>query len=493
MELDSRKLLNKLYEILSALQYNSERRELLEDVLKKFLLGKNPQIDIVSTARKSFLEKESLMKQILKDVGKDKPFFESEEFKQEWFKQEGLLLSNIPQQYIPEYIMAKFSPYKGQFEKVYNFDMSSLWIFAFKLVEYLDFKKMTTGFTDETYVFKNKKEYADLGFVKVPHEIFIEQWKNVITINKEELQRILFPSLSACDVENVLKILSINFDRKFCDPNDFRFKSRPLLQFGEELIVLTPSYLCRGLPFTYERLFKRHNDYLSSKGKSFEKMVQNVFKTTPSTMLIFNLRYGKKNKFEVDAIIGYEKSLWFIEASSHLPSSKALNGDLFHIRVDLNKTLKKCIIQGKRALRNLKSIPLPNQYHKLATKGIIVVVDGVYPNLNLEPFLNLSEDEKTPIYLINWFDLRTLLGQPELDDFEEFLLWRTQKSMPVVCFDEKDYWAFYFDRYKRLKSIREAFRLMKEKETELVYISYRFNKKGYLQTISRERTKTPTS
>jgi hypothetical protein len=255
--------------------------------------------------------------------------------------------------------------------------------------------------------------------------------------------------------------------------------------------VLTPYYLCRALPFTYEKLFKRNQDYLNSKGKTFEKMVQNIFKKTPSTLLMFNVRYGNKNQFEADAIIGYKKSLWVIETTSHLPSTKSLNGDLFHIRTDLNKTLKKCMTQGKRALRNLKSIPLPKQYHNMPTKGVIIVVDGVYPNLNVEPFVNPSDYENTSIYLINWFDLRTLMEQAEMDSFEEFLLWRTQKPMPVVCLDEKDYWAFYFDRYINLQDIRKSFKTLIEKDAKLIYISYRFNRKDYLQTISEEITKEP--
>jgi len=57
---------------------------------------------------------------------------------------------------------------------------------------------------------------------------------------------------------------------------------------------------------------------------------------------------------------------------------------------------------------------------------------GVYPNLDLNPFLDYFDEKDVPIYIINWFDLRTLLDQPEIDRAEEFLLWRTKKPMPII-------------------------------------------------------------
>jgi hypothetical protein len=44
---------DKLYEILASLQYNSERRKILEDVLRNYLVERNSNIDIVTEARKS--------------------------------------------------------------------------------------------------------------------------------------------------------------------------------------------------------------------------------------------------------------------------------------------------------------------------------------------------------------------------------------------------------------------------------------------------------
>ena len=92
--------------------------------------------------------------------------------------------------------------------------------------------------------------------------------------------------------------------------------------------------------------------------------------------------------------------------------------------------------------------------------------------------------EEVPTYVINWFDLRMLLDQPGTDQFEEFLIWRTIQPMPVVCADEKDYWAYYFDHYAVEPKFREVFRVMQEKELKSFYISARFNNKDYLENMA---------
>jgi len=56
--------------------------------------------------------------------------------------------------------------------------------------------------------------------------------------------------------------------------------------------------------------------------------------------------------------------------------------------------------------------------------------------------------------------------------------------MPILCFDEKDYWGFYFDRFKVEKKVVEAFERMKEHQVVCIYISYRFNAKEYLDEIA---------
>lgn len=85
----------------------------------------------------------------------------------------------------------KFNPFPESFKNKFGFNIQSLWLFSFKLLEYLNFKKYVTNFKDEVYKFKSKEEYADLGFVAVPPASYIEKWKNVITNSIPKLERVL--------------------------------------------------------------------------------------------------------------------------------------------------------------------------------------------------------------------------------------------------------------------------------------------------------------
>jgi hypothetical protein len=96
--------------------------------------------------------------------------------------------------------------------------------------------------------------------------------------------------------------------------------------------------------------------------------------------------------------------------------------------------------------------------------------DGVYPNLNFQRLWKLS-NSKEPRYVINYFDLRTIISQPERLKFEEFLLWRTQKDMPIIAHDEAEYWAFYFDRYRRNDKVRQSFEVLKKSKSIMMYVS----------------------
>ncbi|MEM2816311.1 MAG: hypothetical protein QXY34_03920 [Candidatus Bathyarchaeia archaeon] len=172
-----------------------------------------------------------------------------------------------------------------------------------------------------------------------------------------------------------------------------------------------------------------------------------------------------------------------MEVTSHPPSDKALEGDLNAIKRDLKRSIIKCIKQGKRCFDYSTTQPLSTFFAKRKINGILVIVDGIYPQLNLNNYVSFFK-EKMPIYVINWFDLRTLAEQPEIGYFEDFLLWRTQQPMPIISFDEKDYWAFYFDRYIQDERMRETFRIMQEKNINAFYISYRFNNKEYLENLA---------
>jgi len=458
----------KLYEILATLQYNRERRMFLEETLRLFLAKRTQDFSAINIAKKAALEK---IRKAEKQHGIDIST---------WFEQSHLLYSNIPSQYIPEYIIYKFSQYGNEFKKKFGFDINSLWIFSFMLYDYFQYKKEIIGLKDDVYVFKSKKEYADPSFIVPPPEPFTKAWENVVTFDVAEIERLSSGFLSNHEFEEVLVNLSMTSEQLSSDPKEISLHLKPLLLLDDIVILLTPWYLVNALPPRYEILFRQIKPYMDTKGRSFERLVRETLRRLPFEGLIFNVCYGKN--YETDALIKFEKSVWCVEVSSHPPAIKSLEGDINSIKNDLKKAIWKCINQGRRCVKHSSEPSLSLFSKGMGIKGILIVLDGSYPQLNPTTVIKLF-DIDVPVYIINWFDLRTLIDQPELGRFEDFLLWRTQKPMHVTSFDERDYWAFFFNDSPLAKKFKENFNLMQRSDIHLLYISDRFNLKKHLRKL----------
>lgn len=393
-----------------------------------------------------------------------------------WFKQLGLLIRDIPTEHIPEYIVTRFLPFADAFEQKYGCRWNSIMEFTLKFGQYFGFKMYQCGFDGSVYQFKSRKEYADIGFISMPSEFYIQAWSNTITINIGELSRQLKPDLGRNELDYVLKLLC--YEPNEGPHTDASLILRPFLRLDEDTIVLlVNNYMMRNLPAVYEAQFSAITSYRESKGKSFEELVKQTLRSLPFKTLAFNLKY--EADFEVDSVVEFQKSNWAVEVTSHPPSLKALQGDPVATEYDLQKSLRKCVDQGKRCLEYMDSYPLEYFGRNGKRRAIMVVVDGVYPQLNPTTGTRFHEEKET-IYVINWFDLRTLIEQPELGNFEDFLTWRTTPPMPIICYDERDYWAYYFDRHLKTPQMKETYGISQEKMLKGFYISARFNDKGYI-------------
>jgi hypothetical protein len=394
------------------------------------------------------------------------------------------LCANIPRSYVPSYLAYKYFPFSREFEEKYKLPVDSLLSFSLGVNEFLNFKKNYLMFNDEVYAFSSKDEYIDLGFVAQPDDEYVTLWKNIITINRSEIERVLSTVLNPEQIQRVLDILSIDLNSPNIHSDDIDFTFTPFIKLDNDTFVLMiESYLIRSLPFVYEKLFKNVKTYNDIKGKTFEFFVYDTLKALPFEGLNYNIFYGKK--YEVDAICEFSKSIWFVEITSHPPSIKSLKGHPLSIENDLKKALNKCLNQGERTISYLNSDELKYWGNKAKLKGILIVVDGVYPQLNMNT-INKLFDTNTRVYIINWFDLMTFIDQPELIKIEDFLIWRTEQPMPIMSFDEKDYWGFYFDRYLTMPEMRDKFPEMRKKDFKVIYTSPRFTNKQHLRKIARQ-------
>lgn len=102
----------KLFQILGALRYNSERAEPLEAVLTRFLLTKDVSMDLRGGVR-------SIQKDQRDKFGHTSGLSSAKQeelLKSRWFQQECLLSANIPSGYVPEHVASKFGPFEEPFE-----------------------------------------------------------------------------------------------------------------------------------------------------------------------------------------------------------------------------------------------------------------------------------------------------------------------------------------------------------------------------------------
>jgi hypothetical protein len=464
-----------LFKITAAIRHNSERSDHLEEVLRRFLI-EPAQIDIIKETRNVAAEE-------LKDRAEAQGSLEKTgEFPAAtWFKQLGLLTRDVPAEHVPEYLVNKFLPFAEDFERQYNCRWDALLQFSLKFTQYLRFKMYLAGFDDSVYRFKSKAEYANPAFVAMPGSFQVEAWKNVSTFDIREVSRQLHSELGFHEMRYVVDVLTLEPEAISAkDPPNFILK--PFLKTGKNtLILLTPDYLVRALPIIYETQFGIISRFREAKGRSFESLGKETMRALPFKTLALNRTYG--GKFEVDAILEFEKSNWFVEVTSHPPSIGALQGNPVAVQTDLDRSIRKCIGQGKRCFEHISSPSLAYFGSNGKKNGIVVLVDGVYPQLNPTTAIRLF-DEKMPIYVINWFDLRVILEQPELPQFEKFVTWRTTQPMPVICYDERDYWAYFFDRHLQTPEMKGAFGTAQKKLLRGFYISARFNDKRYLEEIA---------
>ena len=398
---------------------------------------------------------------------------------QEYFKNQQIMLNyNIRSSFAVEYVQ-QYLKYDEDPKEKDSLKIGLIIRLNLVIADIVIKKSQEKNFDDDVYAFKSGEELCDFSFVQIPSQKYIDNFSKCTTFTVQECMNKL-PDVSVTELQKALHQISISTEK---DLNDVNLLEKPILQIDDQRFqTLQPAYIIRGLPRRCRILLKSHKKFRDTKGKTFEKVALNLLSTIPRSKLYRNIKYSN-GKYELDGILNFKKSTWLIECSSRPPSLSALRGNLKAISNDLKKSFWKCEKQVARAFENIQD-PSIIRYAKRKRKGAIIIIDGVYPNLNFRRFWKLPELEK-PRYVINYFDLRTMVSQPESLKFEEFLLWRTQKNMPIVAFDEAEYWAFYFDNYRRREKARQTFEALKKNNSIMMYVSARFNDKRHFEYMAK--------
>jgi hypothetical protein len=185
------------------------------------------------------------------------------------------------------------------------------------------------------------------------------------------------------------------------------------------------------------------------------------------------------------------RSTWFIECKSRDISPESLLGDSKKIAKDIERAIEDSLKQGTRAIK-YKDTKYFSRYKIKNRVGILIIIEGIFPNIRLPNIPGISNPLDAceyPVCVFNYFDLKLILEQPDANMFEEFLIWRSQKNMPIYAFDECDYWGFFNDRYRQNKEVKKMFKLNQDYNQTIIYSSPRFNNKNYLNKIIENNNK----
>ncbi|WP_435348048.1 hypothetical protein [Haloarchaeobius sp. HRN-SO-5] len=374
------------------------------------------------------------------------------------------------------------------------------------------------GISSKYYTYSDKEELVQVDEFERPSVIFQNKWISCIEFSRSTLidsflaetedQQLAQEQSVANRIDAVNSM--INFLSKSYDENEqyssYQFLDTPLFEVpGKEnrILVPFPSLLVNTAHIRIENIFQNDEGLRktedSEKGELVEELTMDALSEFESRNLIRSFKYTDPHPRETDGLLLFEDSFWTVEVKSH-PIFRKVPNDL-SIAIDrFESKAKSAIEQGQNTIEFLREQGSDILYNLTGEKstenkeyGTIVVLDGLLPTLfsqnrRVDQLFGTSSiydsvEEHDRVYLITLFDLFELTNQvDELDRLEDFLLWRTDFgfNMPVFSFNEREYWAMYFDNYEPDKEFQETIDDAAERDILVTYISERFNDKPYL-------------
>lgn len=461
--------LDVFYEITAACQFNSERQKLLQPMIKTIFDENTDNFNIYTDIVTDSIYKVSNFE----DTGvRLEEIFKGHDF---------LVTSGVDIKNVVDYIELRYYKYRDIFLKTYNLPLEAFIYISFIISDiYVNKIYQNPGFKE--YQFTRKEDYGNLNFFDIPDKRYIETWKKVSTISFDELLEKIVPY----NREHLSTYLNLNsFDiKKLKGEPDLRFREYPLFYYEDKIIQIDPDVVFTYLPHKIDILLSKTKSYQTTKGKVFESISLDLINEIPvNKRLNRNIEY---EGFELDGLLSLKRSTWFIECKSRNLSPESLKGDKKKIQKDIERAIEYGIRQGERAIQYKDSEDMQN-YKINNIIGIIVIVEGIFPNLQFNKLLpnNPIDKCKYRVCIFNYFDLRTILNQYDANLFEDFLIWRSQKNMPIYAFDECDYWDWY-TKMKNDKERKKAFKQFQNNNNTIIYNGDRFNDKRYLEPITEK-------
>jgi len=372
-----------------------------------------------------------------------------------------------------EALYRHFLPHNKLIRKKLGFSVSEAILFSSAILKNITFKMHKSKSKRNILTYRlTKSEYYDPSFFVEPPKDVTKTWAKAIKFPASDFDDII-KARNRKSFKNYINALTLHLDEKKetgASPlKDSLLENpvweRPIIQISPSYLIPFPPYVFRCLP----RLFHDEliNDesyrgkYISTKGKISESWLSDIIERVFQRKAIHQgVRYGKSYGFpDVDIIVEHKDFLLFFECTSHLVSKLAKKGRIEFILNDLDKTVRKCYLQAKRAKLAYRKgelqIPLKGKPTRLIT---IIVTDTQYPNLFLDlargSYLKSVIDSDDYPYIISIRDLDEITRFGNADLLVRFIIERINLSLEprIFCSDEVDYFKLFLKpEYEEIK------------------------------------------
>ena len=475
-------ILDKILEITSLIKYNGEKRDFIEKALKKFLINPRKDFSVEKEIEKIFHRKDILKKDTgikdLKNIFSLNTIFEMQDY---------ILTVDVGLTDLFFYLIEKYKEYDLKLKDEIGITIFEIIKFCSLLQNIYYYDLITGNYEFNRNIFSSKEEAYYAYKLKSPDKKSKQTSERASFISKDAFVYFLENGIKDKKIQSIIdnvdkffNLLSFTIDDIRRDEK-IRFQDKPLLQVNEDsYILINEVHLIFGLPYRLDSLLNKYSWYTNNKGKAFEKVVYKVLNEINQNKRIRgkffpDIRYGRSKNYQLDGLINFEDFSWFIECKGRIPRSDSFKGKVKSVNQDIKKGVTNAEDQAIRAIRASETNQKIGNKSVKEKKGILIIVEGMYPNLNQNPITQFKRrDEKYPRYIISFFTLMEILRQYDVYYLEKFLEWRSDLDMPIYCMSELDYWD-YFTQMQNGLDKKEAYDTAKKRNIRVIFNGKRFN------------------
>jgi hypothetical protein len=359
----------------------------------------------------------------------------------------------------------RFESHDSFLEKKLGFNVANAIFFAKSLLSSI-LAKMSNTKGPKPVMLTKEQEY-DFSYFVDPDDQLVEAWEKAIQFSEDELVR-LVPQHLAQRFKCYLRGVTIDLVElpRISNPLESNpLFEKPIIKFRNKYVIPVPAYVLGYLSLRLHRELLADTEYrgkyISLKGRVLEESAHEKLRMIFSFGQVFrNIRYRDSGKkVEADIIVAFRDCLIFVECTTRWITGASRRGNPIAIRRDLDKSIRKCYLQARRARQAYQNghlrLKLKNRPAKFLT---IVVTDTLFPNLLLDMsdgtyVKGLVQDHDYP-YIVSIFDLEFIAEMLDADKFIEFVLERIDlyEHPHIICTDESDYVKLFLKpEYKKIK------------------------------------------